>query len=232
MPRVDVSHAMDPRLRTLLGHFERARVTPHFVQLTLDIQIPIVLCVLHDATGGRPVLAVGAAANLDPVRAACKAAEESAHTRQWVGSMHATKRGKVYAADFRNVSDFEDHVWLFESPEMAAHAAFLYSGRPIVPLESLSNGSTGAPASDLDVARRRVEQAGFDVLHKDMTTPDVRECGLAVHRTYIPGLQNINGPHLWRLLGGRRLYELPVTLGLRQTPLTEAELNPIPHPFP
>jgi ribosomal protein S12 methylthiotransferase accessory factor len=232
MPRLDVRETTDLRLCELLAHFHRVGVKASFMLLTLDIPIPIVLCVLLDVTGARPALAVGAAANLDPVRAACKAAEEVAHTRLWTSSLRAAKDKKKYSADFREVEDFDDHVWLFDAPEMAAHAAFLSTNSTVVPLASVPNGSTGDPARDLEIARERVEHAHFDVLWKDMTTPDVAESGLCVFRTVVPGLQNINGPHVLRLLGGRRVYELPVGLGLLERPHAESQLNPVPHPFP
>lgn len=231
-PRLDVTGTTDPSLAELLAHFERARVAPTFMLLTLDIPIPIVFCVLRERTGARPALAVGAAANLDPVRAACKAAEEVAHTRLWIGSLRAAKEKKTYGPDFREVTEFEDHVWLYDAPEMAARADFLTASPKVMPLGSLDRSATADSHTDLEIARRRVEQAHFEVLWKDVTTPDVAETGLSVCRTYIPGLQNINAPHAYRTLGGRRLYDLPVRLGLVDRARREAELNPYPHPFP
>lgn len=232
MPRLDVTGTSDPTLTQMLALFERARLTPSFMLLTLDIPIPIVLCMLRDETGARPALAAGAAANLDPVRAAAKAAVEVAHTRLWVSGLGPTKGKKTFSADFREVENFDDHVWLFDAPEMVRHAEFLWSSPTVVRVASLPNGCSGDDRRDLDVACQRVEQAGFDVLHKDMTTPDIAECGLFVYRAFVPGLQNINGPHKYRLLGGRRLYDVPVQLGLLKRPHHEADLNPIPHPFP
>jgi ribosomal protein S12 methylthiotransferase accessory factor len=44
-------------------------------------------------------------------------------------------------------------------------------------------------------------------------------------------MQPIHFGHSSARLGGRRLFELPVKLGLLSRPRTEDELNPCPHPL-
>ena len=65
-----------------------------------------------------------------------------------------------------------------------------------------------------------------------MTAPDVRELGLTVGKVLAPELCPLDVPHAARFLGGRRLYDAAVSLGLRDEPLHEADVNPDPHPFP
>ena len=50
--------------------------------------------------------------------------------------------------------------------------------------------------------------------------------GFPVARVVVPGLR-----HFWQRLAPGRLYDVPVTLGWLQRPLTEPELNPIPFFF-
>jgi ribosomal protein S12 methylthiotransferase accessory factor len=79
---------------------------------------------------------------------------------------------------------------------------------------------------------RRVEAAGSTLYAVDVTSPDVRELGLVVLKTLAPELCALDVPHSARFLGGRRLFEAPVQLGLREHPLHERDVNPEPHPFP
>ena len=65
----------------------------------------------------------------------------------------------------------------------------------------------------------------------DVTSPDVREAGLAVVRVVAPELCALDVEHDARMLGGTRLYDEPLRLGVRSG-LTEADVNPDPHPFP
>jgi ribosomal protein S12 methylthiotransferase accessory factor len=59
----------------------------------------------------------------------------------------------------------------------------------------------------------------------------VAETGFRVVKVFIPGMQQIEGDHTHRLLGGRRLFEVPRRLGYPAAAHI-AELNPDPHPYP
>ncbi|HYI01701.1 YcaO-like family protein, partial [Hyalangium sp.] len=66
----------------------------------------------------------------------------------------------------------------------------------------------------------RVARVGLETLVLDLTRPDV---GLNVVKVTVPGLR-----HFWPRLGPGRLYDIPVKLGWRSSPLTEEQLNPVP----
>ncbi|HZN91147.1 MAG TPA: TOMM precursor leader peptide-binding protein, partial [Myxococcales bacterium] len=67
---------------------------------------------------------------------------------------------------------------------------------------------------------RRLEERGLETIVVDKTRPDL---GLCVAQAIVPGLR-----HPWPRLGPGRLYTVPVALGWRSRPLTEAELQPEP----
>jgi len=64
----------------------------------------------------------------------------------------------------------------------------------------------------------------------DITPVDVAECGISIIRSIVPGLQPVTFGRDFRHLGGSRLYQAPVWMGLRNQPLQEDQLNP--HPMP
>jgi ribosomal protein S12 methylthiotransferase accessory factor len=64
----------------------------------------------------------------------------------------------------------------------------------------------------------RLRSLGLEVLVLDQTRPDV---GLPVCRVVVPGMC-----HFWRRFGGRRVYEVPVAMGWRDSACAEDELNP------
>jgi ribosomal protein S12 methylthiotransferase accessory factor YcaO len=65
------------------------------------------------------------------------------------------------------------------------------------------------------------KRLGLDFLVLDQTRPDV---DVPVVRVIVPGLR-----HIHRRFAPGRLYDVPVKLGLRKRPLREAGLNPL-HP--
>jgi oxazoline/thiazoline synthase len=60
---------------------------------------------------------------------------------------------------------------------------------------------------------------GMEMIVLDETHPDI---GLPVAKVVVPSLR-----HFWPRFGPGRLYEVPVAMGWRTTPLTEPELNPV-----
>lgn len=73
---------------------------------------------------------------------------------------------------------------------------------------------------DVLTARRLVESRGMEFLVLDQTRPDI---GLPVVKVIVPGMR-----HFWARFAPGRLYDVPVALGWRSTPIDEADLNPIP----
>jgi bacteriocin biosynthesis cyclodehydratase domain-containing protein len=64
----------------------------------------------------------------------------------------------------------------------------------------------------------RLRRAGLETFALDQTRPDI---GLSVCRALVPGLC-----HFWRRFGHRRLCQVPVSLGWKDAPTPEDELNP------
>lgn len=65
-----------------------------------------------------------------------------------------------------------------------------------------------------------------------MTTSDVYNLDYRVYKVIIPGFIEITNDHLYPRIGGTRIHDVPVTLGLLNKPKTVDEFNKIPHPFP
>jgi ribosomal protein S12 methylthiotransferase accessory factor len=73
---------------------------------------------------------------------------------------------------------------------------------------------------DVRTCVERAARVGLETLVLDLTRPDV---GLSVAKVTVPGLR-----HFWPRFGPGRLYDVPVRLGWRSTPLSEDQLNPVP----
>ncbi|MCX4676636.1 TOMM precursor leader peptide-binding protein [Streptomyces sp. NBC_01433] len=86
---------------------------------------------------------------------------------------------------------------------------------------------------DLDRCVEAVTGAGFDVIVVDQTMPEQRALGLTTVSVIVPGLLPIDfGWSRQRALGMPRLRTALREAGLRAGDLTDADLNPAPHPFP
>ena len=73
---------------------------------------------------------------------------------------------------------------------------------------------------DIRLCQQIVEKNGMEMLILDQTRPDI---GLKVAKVIVQGMR-----HMWKRLGSRRLYEMPLRMGWLQEPLTEEQLNSFP----
>ncbi|MEV4877659.1 TOMM precursor leader peptide-binding protein [Streptomyces cyaneofuscatus] len=86
---------------------------------------------------------------------------------------------------------------------------------------------------DLQRCVDAVTAAGFDVVVVDQTMPEQRALGLTTVSVLVPGLLPIDfGWSRQRALRMPRLRTALREAGLRTADLTDADLNPAPHPFP
>lgn len=229
VPRVDIcSH---PDLRRLYeARLKRAGLRYELLCTTTDIAVPSYVCLLVDERRSPPMLTVGGAAHLDPVRAAAKALLEAVQTREWAKFLEGQEHKAVFAEDYSDVDDFEDHVALYAFGDHLHAASFLLDAASAK--HDWSSLSRGDAALDLATVSGMLAESGLEIFTVDLTTPDVAQCGCWVTRALIPQLQPLDASHRHRFLGGDRLYSAPQRMGYTQARTTLASLNPFPHPYP
>ncbi|MBH0110048.1 YcaO-like family protein [Salinibacterium sp. NG22] len=88
----------------------------------------------------------------------------------------------------------------------------------------------GLPDRSVAGYQAAIEAQGHEVIVVDITSADVASTGMAAVRVIVPGTVG-NAPAAFPFLGKRRVQDLAVELGWRDTPLAEADLNyfPLPH---
>jgi ribosomal protein S12 methylthiotransferase accessory factor len=194
--------------------FDRAIESYELYSLPSPAQVPVVLAAAYGAEGQPPV-AVGAAADPDPVRAARRALVEARQTFDWATRMVAA--GTPVPADPAALDDLAEHVAYYLDPARLAAFDFLRAA-PVGPAPDL-----GAPAPRQDPEQEcrelvaRLAAAGLASFAVDVTSADVRAAGLWVVRAIVPGL--------YPLIVGRHAPDHP------RLP-REAVLARDPHPFP
>lgn len=192
-------------------------------QVPTDAPFPVVLAAAWNAAS-EPHAVVGAACRPDPVAAATKALYETCQLTARLGS------GPIKTPT--RIREIEDHATFYAT---AAGAQLLrrnlLAGDDIQQLGDMAVAETGSVVADLDGAVEALATAGLEVLVTDHTTSDVAATGFRVLRVIVPGTCDINSDARFPRLGGSRLYELPVRLGLRDEPLRESGLNLLPVPL-
>jgi ribosomal protein S12 methylthiotransferase accessory factor len=208
-------------------HLQAPGLRYHVFDMTTDLRVPSVLCVIEGQAQRGPMVAVGAATRGQEERAVEKAMLEAASDLLYARALVRRKPAWRPDAEFRNVREFEDHVRLFCEPEMKPHLDFLVRGekaRPVAPDPDLTD-----PQTELAHVERLLAGAGLQAIVVDLTTRDLRAAGYACVKVLVPGAVPLTSIHGLTPVGPPRLHTVPKALGYD---LPEGGFHRIPHPFP
>ncbi|MCP2256539.1 ribosomal protein S12 methylthiotransferase accessory factor [Streptoalloteichus tenebrarius] len=224
LPTVDWSGLPPCPTRAILDRMRQDGIELFVKDVTTDVGVPAMAVLGRLDTPERPVSLFGYRADVDPHRCLLGAAEELEHVfRMYWRSVELG--GAPSLDEPRDIWDFTTY-YCHES--RVSLLDFVRDG-PVRPLPP----PPPAPVSDaeaVDLLVGRLSAAGHHPVVVDLTPVDVAECGVVVVRCVVPGLQPVGFSTTFRRLGGRRLFEAPVRMGLRDRALREDELTP--HPIP
>ncbi len=205
---IDLDRLGDSYVRDLRAQFAAMGRDLWVLDITSDIDIPVVIAVLHWKESGRECIELAAGAHFD-LRIATLRAVTGLNQLLAIARM---RRG----ANATTVADKDDAlpVPLRKNTYLLPHG------------KSVARGARSRKFVEMDrrdqvlACIKLAKGLGLDFLVLDQTRPDV---GVPVARVIVPGLR-----HLDRGFAPGRLYDVPVKLGLRKRALREAGLNPLP----
>ena len=204
----------------------------HAVDMSAVWDVPCCAAIVRSSVPGSAPFGVGAAAGLTVERALTKALDEGTRVRTWAKAL----RG--FDPDGRNtpspgaIRDFDDHIRFYADPRNADRVAFLDGSEARRDVGRIRPLRGDTAEERIETICRRLARRFASAYAIDVTSSDIRDAGLTVMRVVSPELCALDVEHTAQLLGARRLYEEPQRLGFRARVLSEAELNPDPHPFP
>ncbi len=243
LPRLDPLSAHDATLGLLLDHLEQTTgYTVSLFNSTLDHGMPCcwVLAVDEQDRAGMPKMMCSSGSHPRPEEAVTNALLELEGMLKGSDSRYAQKReaAREMLTNPMQVRYMEDHSLLYFLPEAFERLSFLDRSQPAQSFQQVFGDFYNRPASldlraDLSALIEHYLRLGIDVIAVDQTTPEHAVLGFHCVKVLMPGTLPMTFGHQYRRYSGfQRLYQLPYQLGYRARPLTDAEINPHPHPFP
>ena len=216
---------------SLKRHYCRIGVELRTFLMRTD-QLPyVVMTLAFDETPNRPARVLGLGCELDPHVAMEKSIFEFCQARP--SSQVRWDANKPYE-NLHSPSDvktLDDHADLYSLPKYSNQFDFLWSTGERVTLADLPSHDKSDMTENLNNCVDRLAETGYRAAFVDLTLPDVESAGFRVVRTVATGLQPIHFGNGHERLGGQRLFQLPVQLGLQREPNRFKDLNPFPHPL-
>jgi ribosomal protein S12 methylthiotransferase accessory factor len=202
--------------------------------ITNDLGIPTTYVILIAASPRGTIYAIGAASRLDGVESVFKAVMEAVQGKPYV--LHEMQQEPTWRPreDFSDVNDFSRtcKVYSVETRLVPHLLSVRERAHSVVKLEDLPRGKPPSAVAAIQEIVAKFRERDYEAIAVDVTTRDIEGLGMKVVRVITPELQHLHAQHTLPFLGGRRLLEVPQTLGVRDRPTREDELCPYPHPFP
>ncbi len=213
VPAVDLSSFDDEYLASASDHYARYERDLWMLDVTSDIGVPAFVALSRRPDAQTEDIIYGAGAHADPRIAALRAVCELNQCLTWLP--------RPGSGDGRPMIDDPLALWWWKTARLA-DCSWLAPAADVSPRKAGSYPvieSTDA-REDVEHCRALVEAGGMEFLVLDQTRPDI---GMPVVRVIVPGLR-----HFWARFAPGRLYDAPVSMGRRERPLAEADLNPAP----
>ncbi len=200
------------------SYFDRAREyyrsfhrDLRMLDATSDLGIPVFVAVSRRTDKEAEDILYSAGAHFEPRIAAFRALCELNQYLVAVRDADADGGGYLY--------DDPECLWWWHNAKLAEQSYLAPDRRIRRAAQDYSAPNTTDIRDDVEHCRALVEAKGMEFLVLDQTRPDI---GMPVARTIVPGLR-----HFWPRFAPGRLYDVPVAMGWRRTPISEADLNPI-----
>ena len=227
-PRIE-HDSLSPSNKAIVRLFENAGYRISLLDITTDISVPVVLAVSQSSRHDNPPLVAAASASLSPEIAVRKSLEELEHTREYVQHIKSEVPRLARIENFENVHYQADHLNFWCDESNLKYADFLFEG-PSVSFAELKDLSSDSDVANLKTLRNLISARGLRILLCDLTTSDVKEIGLSVVRSVIPGMHPLVVGHKYRALGGHRIRAIESSLEPWQR--VEIVREAAPHPYP
>ncbi len=203
------------------------------VDVTTDLEIPVVLGVLRDRLSPDFLLVDPVASLSGQERDAKLDREMTQFLRPYLSDRNAYVNRATASPDPMRVKTLPDHLAFYQNRKKIRHARFLTAGRRKKVSEdgAAHESASMSVEQELRTVLARLAKRGYQVIVVDCTVPLLRELGLYAVKVLIPGLLPLHAGRRYAPLGGRRVYEAPRLMGLAERSRKRSELNPWPHPF-
>lgn len=220
MPKFDVkSMPLDIQQRVRI--LEELRYDVHILNFTLDTA-PVIFVLAQSSELLHTTCSASSGFDVeDVVDHALKEIESSIYCK-----LEFPQSNFIKPKDVRHTSD---HGVLYEQERYFREADFLVSDCPCMKFNDVS----GAPNKNWESLVDTLHKKHLRILALELTSTDkaINSPNLRIAKAFIPGLVPISFGYRQEPGGMRRLYDVPIKLGLTDRKMPYGTLTKFPHPF-
>ncbi len=229
-PVIDLESIPFPKIQEHLARFKQYQLELFILDITTDLRVPAFCGVLIDRHGQLAV-SMSAVADFDVEHALEKLILEVLKFPHCFSLGVCTAPFEELRQRYDRINTFSERRGLWSDQRMIPEIDFFLQGPKKHFSEIVSFDKNMSAALKVKMIRQILQEKQYACFIVDVSTQEARQAGLYVVKAVLPHLVPAYFFENKRPLGIQRLYSLPVTLGYRTAPLSEGDLNPLPHPF-
>lgn len=225
-PRIDLFSTNDKSIRNIVNTLRRYQLDPVVLDLTNNLKIPVFAAITVDRTGLGPAVSVGLKAGFDIKETIVGAIEESLMMRSWMRDKFIYNDPE-YKRE-KEITTIEDRAHFWFPVSAIKYLDFWIKNKT---LKKINIQGGGRSNNKLEKIVELLKEKETDIIYVDITDKKIKKYGFVVVKVIIPQLHPLYLDERYPYLGGKRLYDTPMKMGILNRPNTEAKFNKIPHPF-
>ena len=206
-----------------------------FYELTTDLPVPTVLCVMQSESADRNSLSLGLGTGFEIEANIHAALSEALALHHWVFDEQCAGNSTPHFHEVRAREGWEykfgprERLLLWSRKDMREHMAFISSGL-VVPLSQIKHRKFSSIEAEVAyvVAALKAKGAAYEPIAVFSNHPILKMLGSFAVRVVVPALVPMYLEESGAVWGSERLREVPKLLGCEPP----ATLNPYPQPFP
>lgn len=226
-PKIQLKLIKNSKVKKVLRIADRYKLKVISLDITTDLDIPVIATVVLNDTGVGKAVSVGLKSDICPLKALLGSVREAFHTRTWFRQEYERNPKRIRTSDLLKHPDFKSRGLLWYPVEAIKNLDF-WTKSP--EMKSISDSQNTLPSGlQLKILLSVFKKFGYDIFFKDLMIQPLKNLDYYVVKIIIPQMQPLYLNEKFPLLGGKRLYDVPVKLGYVRK--TFDELNKYPHPF-
>ncbi len=201
----------------------------HFLDVTTDLNVPSIFAFCYGQADYGSFLAVSSATRPTFGETLRKIVQELSQTIPYFRYVLG-ENWDWYPHTYDQLQDFEQHSILYNKRKDLRVVFEPWRNKPAEKYIDFHETNSETKVEQIRSILQNFKDRGYNVLMKDLTTPDAQQAGFYSLRLAVPQTIEMAGAYGEYFWGGKRMYEAPKNMGY--TPRDFDNLNQYPYPFP
>lgn len=219
--KINLDSIDHPKIKKIIEKFDRYFLEVNLFNITTDLGVPTILCILVDNSGVGPAISLGTKTDWDVMKCIEGALLEAQHTRLWIRDAMISGKSIDSIDKIKSIQD-RGLFWAKKS-KIKNLSFFLKSKKNISVSKMILNIR---PQDKLKKVINVIKQKKYSLYIKDLSDKKIKDKGFFVFKSIIPELHPLFLFENVKYIFGNRLKNVPRLLGHKIK-----KLNSEPHPF-